>query len=102
MLKRSSESVDPTMPPTKGCPYCDTDLRAEKREYSFYGVYFGRFEVLACPGCLRYFFREKSSTEIERIAKQKGLWGKGAARRARQMAEGRTAAKQVVPRGHGR
>ncbi len=96
MGKRSPVSVSPLIPSKKGCPYCDADLRIAQRSDSFRGVHFGEFEVYACPGCKRFFFGRKANLEIERIAKQKGLWGKGSLGRARRMAGAQASAKHAV------
>jgi hypothetical protein len=40
-----------------------------------YGVSLGKFDAEVCNSCNEKFFGEKASDEIDKIAKQKGLWG---------------------------
>ena len=58
------------------CYICEKGLLARKKvDYMFLGENLGKFEAEVCPVCGEQFFNEKTSLEVERIAKKQGLWG---------------------------
>ena len=57
------------------CPICDSKMKMLKKEFSIYDVSLGKFDAEYCDKCDETFFTEESTDEIERIAKEKGLWG---------------------------
>ena len=58
------------------CYTCEKgELIKKKTDFSMYGVNLGRFQAEVCNKCGEIFFDEKTSDEIDGIAKKKGLWG---------------------------
>lgn len=58
------------------CYVCDRgNLVKKKIEFKLYGELLGHFEAEVCDKCNEQFFDEKTSDEIDEIAKKKGLWG---------------------------
>ena len=58
------------------CYMCENgDLIKKKVDFSVYGINIGKFEAEVCNKCKEVFFDEKASDEIDKISKQKGLWG---------------------------
>lgn len=58
------------------CYICEKgNLEKKKVDYIFIGENLGKFEAEVCPVCGEQFFNEKTSLEVEKIAKQRGLWG---------------------------
>lgn len=57
------------------CPTCDGKMRMLKKEFSVYDVSLGKFDAEYCEKCDETFYTEESTDEIERIAKEMGLWG---------------------------
>ncbi len=58
-----------------GCPVCEGRLRRAKREYSYGDIVLGEFDAEVCDRCGEVFFTEKASDEIDRLAKEHGVWG---------------------------
>lgn len=58
------------------CIECGGEVTIEKVPYSYKSHYFGTFKAEVCKGCGSIYFFEEATLEIERIAKEKGLWGK--------------------------
>lgn len=50
-------------------------LRKKKIDFDVYGISLGKFEADVCDNCGESFFNEKTSDEIDKVAKAKGLWG---------------------------
>jgi len=59
----------------KKCEECKGRIIKKYIEFSMYGVSFGKFLAEVCTKCGEEIFDEKTSEEIDKIAKQKGLWG---------------------------
>jgi YgiT-type zinc finger domain-containing protein len=57
------------------CPVCEGGLVRKKVEFKFGDISLGEFEADKCTKCGEEFFTEKSSDEIDKKAKQLGLWG---------------------------
>lgn len=57
------------------CPICEGMLVEKMVEYSYHGISFGSFDAEVCTECGEAFFTEEASDEIDRIAKERGLWG---------------------------
>ncbi len=57
------------------CEECSGKIINKKVEFSMYGINFGKFPAEVCIKCGEEVFDEKTSEEIDKIAKQKGLWG---------------------------
>lgn len=57
------------------CPVCEGKLRRVKREFIYSDIVLGEFEAEACDRCGEVFFTEASSDEIDRLAKERGIWG---------------------------
>ena len=60
----------------ENCYMCEKgNLTKKKVDFKIYGVNLGKFEAEVCNKCNEVFFDEKASEEINKVAKQKGLWG---------------------------
>ena len=59
----------------KKCEECKGRIIKKYIEFSIYGVSLGKFIAEVCTKCGEEIFDEKTSEEIDKIAKQKGLWG---------------------------
>ena len=58
------------------CYICGkAELVRKKIDYIFLGENLGRFEAEVCNAFHEQFFDEKTSIDVEKIAKSKGLWG---------------------------
>jgi len=58
------------------CPVCEKGILARKQvPYTVYGVLLGTFPAEVCTACNEQWFDEKTAGKIERIEKQKGLFG---------------------------
>lgn len=57
------------------CEECSGKIVRKQVEFSMYGVSLGKFPADVCTKCGEEVFNEKTSEEIDKIAKQKGLWG---------------------------
>lgn len=58
-----------------GCPVCEGRLRKAKREYAYGDIVLGEFDAEVCDRCGEVFFTEEASDEIDRLAKERGVWG---------------------------
>lgn len=62
----------------KKCPICERGmLKEEKIKETMFGVYLGEFPAEVCTSCGESFTDEKTTQQIEAIAKKKGIWGLG-------------------------
>jgi len=52
-------------------------MKKVKEPYSYANIKLGEFEAEKCPKCNETFFTEISSDEIDKRAKELGLWGIG-------------------------
>ena len=60
------------------CPVCEKgNLRKGRVKESMFGVFLGEFQAEICTKCGESFTDEKTTKEIEELAKKKGLWGLG-------------------------
>jgi len=60
---------------TEKCYICEEgNLKKKKTPYNLYGVKIGEFPAEVCDKCEEIFFDEKTSEEITRRTKEKGLW----------------------------
>jgi len=60
------------------CPACEKgELKKGKIKESMFGVFLGEFPAEICSACGESFTDEKTTQQIESIAKKKGLWGLG-------------------------
>lgn len=59
----------------KACEECGKDVIEKKVHFSLYGEDLGTFPAEVCSGCGEEVFDEATSEEIDRRAKEKGLWG---------------------------
>lgn len=59
----------------KNCPECEGNLARKKVDFSMYGESLGEFPALVCSKCGSEYFDDETTGKIEKIAKQKGLWG---------------------------
>lgn len=58
------------------CPICEKgNLKRKIVPYSVYGVELGKFPVGICDKCGEEWFDEKTALEIEKLEKEKGLFG---------------------------
>lgn len=57
------------------CEECGGRLEKKQVEFIMYGVNLGKFPAEVCTKCGEEVFDEKTSEEIDKIAKEKGLWG---------------------------
>jgi len=58
-----------------GCPVCGGRLRRTRAEYSYNDISLGAFEADVCQRCGEAFFTQEASDEIDRLAKERGVWG---------------------------
>lgn len=56
------------------CP-CGGEMVKKKIDFSMYGKSLGKFPALVCTKCGDEYFEQDISDKINKIAKQKGLWG---------------------------
>lgn len=59
----------------KKCEECKGKIMRKYVEFSMYGVSLGKFPAEVCTRCGEEVFDEKTSEEIDKVAKNKGLWG---------------------------
>ena len=57
------------------CEECGNKIVKKQVDFSIYGVNIGKFPAEVCTKCGEEVFDEKTSEEIDKITKQKGLWG---------------------------
>lgn len=54
---------------------CNGELEKKKVPYSYYDIYFGKYDADVCKKCGEAFFTEEASDTIDARAKELGLWG---------------------------
>ncbi len=59
------------------CPACRQKMKPGKYPYAYTDISLGLFEGEKCAHCGEIFFSEKASDEIDRKAKEIGIWGMG-------------------------
>ena len=59
----------------KKCEECGGKIVKKEIEFSMYGVNLGKFLAEVCEKCGEEVFDEETSEKIDKIAKEKGLWG---------------------------
>ena len=59
----------------KKCWECNGTYKVKEVDYSLYGISLGKFKAKVCSKCNDTVFSEEASKEIEKIAKDKGLFG---------------------------
>ncbi len=59
----------------KTCEECGGKVKKGKVEFTLYGNSLGHFPAAVCTQCGEELFDEETSDQIDRIAKEKGLWG---------------------------
>lgn len=59
----------------KECEECGGKIVKKKVEFKMYGISLGEFPAEVCTKCGEEVFDEKTSKEIDVVAKKKGLWG---------------------------
>lgn len=59
------------------CPLCGGALERKEVPYAYAGVGLGLFEADVCRTCGEAFFTEEAWQRIERLAREKQLWGTG-------------------------
>lgn len=52
-----------------------SELARKKVEYTQFGMSLGRFDALVCPQCGETVFEGNTSEQIEKKAKELGIWG---------------------------
>ncbi len=57
------------------CWECDGIYKNKLIDFSVYGISLGKFRAKVCNKCGDTIFSEDVSNQIDKIAKQKGLWG---------------------------
>ena len=58
------------------CPICEKGImKSKKVKYSVYGIDLGSFPAQVCNYCQEEWFSETTALEIERLEKEKGLFG---------------------------
>jgi len=57
------------------CPMCGGRLRKGRREYFYGGISLGEHEAEVCGRCSEVFFTEEAADAIDRLAKERGVWG---------------------------
>ncbi len=56
------------------CPSCNAQTIRKKVPYSLLGEQLGSFLADYCPRCKEHYFNKDVALQIEKIAKDKGLW----------------------------
>ncbi|HLC64785.1 MAG TPA: YgiT-type zinc finger protein [Candidatus Nanoarchaeia archaeon] len=59
----------------KKCDECGARTVRKLVDFSMYGIHLGKFPAEVCTKCGEEVFDEKTSEEIDSVAKKKGLWG---------------------------
>jgi len=58
------------------CPLCEkSGLVKKKVDYFQFGINMGKFDALVCEHCHETIFEGKVSEQIEKKAKELGVWG---------------------------
>ncbi|MBI3050989.1 hypothetical protein HYY74_00870 [Candidatus Woesearchaeota archaeon] len=63
------------------CDECGGKLKLEDVDFSLFGTSLGRFPAEVCTKCGEKVFSEEVSDRIDSVAKERGLWGLGAAKK---------------------
>ena len=57
------------------CFACGGKVERKKVPFNMYGIKLGNFEAEVCTKCGEVVFDEKVSDQIDKVAKEKGIWG---------------------------
>lgn len=57
------------------CDECGGKIVKKKKEFKLFDISLGKFDALVCSKCDQTLFTEEVSDQIDKIAKEKGLWG---------------------------
>jgi len=57
------------------CDECNGKMGNKKVDFKLFGISMGKFDALVCSKCGQNLFTEEISEEIDKAAKEKGLWG---------------------------
>ena len=57
------------------CYECEGKIERKKVPFSMHGIKLGNFEAEVCSKCGEIVFDEKVSDQIDKVAKEKGIWG---------------------------
>ena len=57
------------------CPECEGKIEEKKLNYTLIGVNLGKFNTLVCNKCKRQFYEDTELDKIDKVAKEKKLWG---------------------------
>ena len=57
------------------CPECNGSSIRKQMDYLLLGVNLGKFPTLLCSKCKEQFYEDNILDEIDKAAKEKGLWG---------------------------
>ncbi|MFH1849769.1 MAG: YgiT-type zinc finger protein [archaeon] len=57
------------------CPVCEGKLENKTVSYSVHGEELGRFPASVCKSCSEQWFDEETAKNIEKLEKDKGLFG---------------------------
>lgn len=73
---RTSSMMAKVSKPRRLCPDCGRGtFTTALRPFEFHGVAFGEFKVHLCDHCGSWYFTAASSRAIDRIARDRGLFG---------------------------
>ena len=61
----------------KKCDECGGKIVEREVDFSLFGVNIGQFPAEVCTKCGEKVFTEEISDEIDKAAKEKGVWGLG-------------------------
>lgn len=67
------------------CEECGGKITKKKIDYCFLGEFIGKFDADVCANCGEQVFTEETGDKINKIIKQKGLWGLGAKSKVNQI-----------------
>ena len=59
----------------KKCDECGGKIEHKKTDFKLFGISLGKFDALVCSKCGQTLFTEEISNKIDKVAKEKGLWG---------------------------
>jgi hypothetical protein len=57
------------------CWECGGRIVKRKKDFSLYGINIGEFDAEVCKKCGEVVFSEEASDQIDKAAKEAGLWG---------------------------
>lgn len=57
------------------CEECRGNIIKKQVEFDMYGISLGKFPAEVCTKCGEQIFDEETSVKIDKIAKEKKLWG---------------------------